>query len=178
MRPLFYAQKLSLNLPVIGTFTKVFYLLFLSFSHDSQISVGEKDWRKAQLIFLFSRNILMIQQKDPSVLKCGYDRSDPNHPKLICFFMCAHSQYSASSFFEKVAAGLLWIPFSAGLSATSRLLSVAEFGETIIGAIMGGRPHIELQRMVVHPDYQGKRIGSTLLGLFTCSIHLSLACVD
>ncbi len=120
----------------------------------------------------------MIQQKDPSVLKCGYDRSDPDHPKLICFFMCAHSQYSASSFFEKVAAGLLWIPFSAGLSATSRLLSVAEFGETIIGAIMGGRPHIELQRMVVHPDYQGKRIGSTLLGLFTSSIHLSLECVD
>ena len=56
------------------------------------------------------------------------------------------------------------MPFRVGLGITNRLINTIDFFENYYSNAMGKREYIELQRMVVDPDYQGQGIGSKALG--------------
>jgi ribosomal protein S18 acetylase RimI-like enzyme len=123
---------------------------------------GTEEWRLCELTFLFERNLQMIYQTQPESLHGGYDLTDPNTPKLVCFFMFPRSNIPSASLWQKISVGLLWIPFRCGFNTFGRLMSISAHFDQIFQELLPGT-HYELQRMVVDPAYQGQGIGSKCL---------------
>jgi GNAT superfamily N-acetyltransferase len=136
------------------------------------IDGADHSWRVKALYKLFSRNFYLMHAKNPKVLKCAYDRSDPHHPRMICFFMFPESTIAYVTLWDKIKYGLLLIPFESGFDATLRLLKASSYFEDQFHHFMGDRSYIELQRMVVHPAYQGKGVGSHCLGNYVQFIKI------
>jgi hypothetical protein len=61
------------------------------------------------------------------------------------------------SLYQKIASGILWIPFRVGFGALKRLIEVSDFADSLEETMVPtGTNFLRLQRMVVLPDYQGK----------------------
>lgn len=117
---------------------------------------GDADFRQQELEFLFERNIGLIYNRNPGTCYCGMDNS-VNPPRLCCFFMLYNHETSMITFWEKITAGLLWLPFRSGFGSFLRLLKVSSFADSKeLGMAAVGESYLRLGRMVVHPDYQGK----------------------
>jgi ribosomal protein S18 acetylase RimI-like enzyme len=123
---------------------------------------GSEEWRLGELAFLFERNLWMIYQTQPECLYGGYDLTTPNSPKLVCFFMFPRSDVPSSTLWQKITAGILYIPLRCGLNVFNRLMAASSHFDELFHKFLP-ETHHELQRMVVDPEYQGRGIGSKCL---------------
>jgi GNAT superfamily N-acetyltransferase len=124
---------------------------------------GPLDYRKEALEWLFVKNIALVLSKCPTALR-GF--VDP-YGRVLCCFLWVPGQVAKVSTWEMVTAGMWALPFRYGISTMLRLSSLLDAMKTpAMGNIASDRsPNktIMLQRMVVHPDYQGNGIGTTAL---------------
>jgi GNAT superfamily N-acetyltransferase len=121
---------------------------------------GSEAYRLEALQWFFERNILLMMTKCPTVLR---GMVDP-YNRVICCFLWVPSDAAKISTWEMVTAGMWQIPLRFGPSTLLRLLSLLDAMKRVDANIGSDRTKkILLQRMVVHPDYQGNGIGSTAL---------------
>eukprot|EP01038_Epipyxis_sp_PR26KG_P008371 gene8371-11326_t len=123
--------------------------------------------RLQSMEILFQINLYLINQKcAESLIFYHESHLDKDSKYLVCFFMLVPCEMSHFSLWEKVCGGLLTLPFRIGFDVTQRLLAAADFYEKIEKDLMKGRGnYLTLQRMVVHPSFQGRGIGSKYLSL-------------
>jgi hypothetical protein len=122
----------------------------------SYIYGSDAEVRRFELEFLFERNIAILHERDPDVCYCGIDKST-SPPRLCCFFMLCDKETANISLYQKIASGILWIPFRVGFGALKRLIEVSDFADSLEETMVPtGTNFLRLQRMVVLPDYQGK----------------------
>ena len=128
--------------------------------HTRFVFQGSEDYRQAALEWFFERNIHLMLIKCPTVLR-GF--VDP-YGRVICCFLWVPGEAAKVSTWEMVTAGMWQIPIRFGISTLLRLLSLMDSMKTATGNISSTHLHnVFLQRMVVHPDYQGNGIGTTAL---------------
>jgi GNAT superfamily N-acetyltransferase len=137
---------------------------------------GDKAFRLEALVWLFERNISLVQQASA--------RADPTRcltspsGRLLCFFWLLPST-TTISLLAKVRQGLLWFPFLFGLGAFCRLLTMGDMFDKATASIVRNHILLEadrhavlvLERMVVDPLLQGRGVGSACLrsALSTCA---------
>jgi GNAT superfamily N-acetyltransferase len=137
------------------------------------------------LVALFRRHFKLIAQVTPDALHCIFDdQSSGRHSGgpgkvMTCFFMLLRSDAEVS-IWQKLRAGLLTLLFISGLKSFNRMLAAGDyfdkmklvtfqFDGTDDGSAKTLRKdaqipvHLNLARMVVHPDYQGRGVGSAAL---------------
>lgn len=127
-----------------------------------KIFQGTEEWRLEKLTWFFNLNITMFYKIQPESLYGTYDYTNINKPKLISFYFFSNSTLKEPTMWDKINAGLLLIPFYCGFDVFSRLMTTSKHFDEIT-LRFPPRPHFELQRMVVDPEYQGKGIGSKSL---------------
>eukprot|EP01031_Cornospumella_fuschlensis_P041232 gene41232-50319_t len=134
---------------------------FFNTKSYNEIFRGTPETRVPQLAQLFSRNIGMIRQKEPGAIHCYY--SDSSKSEVACSFVLIRSTVTFT-LWEKVWAGLLTLVVLFGFQTFGRMMQASDWFDERIRLISEGREYFELQRMIVNPAYQGKGIGSRLLG--------------
>ncbi len=102
-------------------------------------SEEDKDWRCEQLQFLFEGFLCLKYGVDSSSPRGGFlPRFPPsmsedstnisaNERELACSFMFTFSETPESSFWAKVKAGILQVPFRSGFAAFKRLLATDDW---------------------------------------------------
>ena len=124
-----------------------------------RIFEGDESWRLTELSNMFEINFNIVNNKAPESLQGFYQSGE-----IVCFYMLVSSGKSSTSLLEMLRFGLIWLPFRIGIAATTRLLSSLSWHEEQEKDIMNGRKeYLVLQRMIVHPDYQGRGIGKKCL---------------
>lgn len=86
--------------------------------------------------------------------------------KLLVFFMFVAPDIADVGLWDMIRVGILMAPFKFGLGVVQRLLYIKDKFEHIERELMdahGNEPMFRLERMVVHPDMQGKGLGSRAL---------------
>jgi hypothetical protein len=139
--------------------TKSYVEIFRGVDDDHQIQMNQA---------LFSKVIPMVHASYPNALHYFYEYEDENaknsinqekrNRKIICSFTFMHTD-SNISLWEKLRFGLLWMPFEIGMKSFLRMLQADSFYTEKLKSHLNGRKAIEVDRMVVHPSYQGKGIG-------------------
>jgi GNAT superfamily N-acetyltransferase len=142
---------------------------------------------RKDLVALFRRHFKLISQITPEALHFIYDDkncgplSEGRGRVMTCFFMLLHSD-SEVSIWQKLRAGLLTLLFISGVKSFGRLLAAGDYFDKMklrtfqfdgtndrdAAALRDTKNapisvHLNLARMVVHPDYQGRGIGSAAL---------------
>ncbi len=112
---------------------------------------------------LFWKNISMIHETVPDCLHYHYEKDDQGRDQMVCFFMLVPNDVSMS-WWQKIRYGLLLLPFEIGWTPLVRLLAASDYSDEKILSQLNGRKGLQLNRMVVHPSFQGKGIGSKVLG--------------
>lgn len=138
--------------------------------------------RVAALEWLFIRNLnlTVVTKQCPSALR-GIRNLETG--KVACCFLWCPTEYSNLTMWEMVCAGMWLVPFKFGYATLSRLLDVMEKMEYATGKVKEeekvqeegnssndnkenvSKPPIRiiLNRMVVHPTWQGQGLGSKAL---------------
>jgi GNAT superfamily N-acetyltransferase len=122
---------------------------------------GDASWRLAELQWLFSTHFRVIHAKNPSALRGGYD-GEPS--TLVCFFMFIPSNMPSISLMDKLYAGFFALPFRVGWNVYSQLTATSDHFDKAFHDMIPDRPCIDVYRMAVSPEHQGKGIGSKCLG--------------
>ncbi len=121
-----------------------------------------QEYREKALEWLFQKNLELMIQKCPTVLR-GY-KSRTENGDILCCFLWVPSESAKLGMWEMIIAGMWQIPFRFGVATLKRLLSLMDSMEATIGQASSKSPdYIMLQRMVVRPDCQGRGIGSKAL---------------
>eukprot|EP00002_Diphylleia_rotans_P007695 TRINITY_DN1733_c0_g1_i3.p1 TRINITY_DN1733_c0_g1~~TRINITY_DN1733_c0_g1_i3.p1 ORF type:complete len:247 (+),score=58.77 TRINITY_DN1733_c0_g1_i3:105-743(+) len=139
-------------------------------------SSHDRPERISHLAWLFEVNFHLMYARDPSALRVwkanSVSSSDEgagiSADQVGCFFMFVQSKDAMIGLWEKISAGLLKMPFRCGFGTTQQLLSAAAWFESMEKEVMGDRPYLTLQRMVVSPKMQGLKIGSKCLQQALC----------
>jgi GNAT superfamily N-acetyltransferase len=128
---------------------------------------GDRVFRLEALVWLFERNIALVQDEsmlDPT--NCLFSSND----SLISFFWLLPIA-STASLCSKLRAGLLWFPLLFGVAPFMRLLSIgSQFDKTTrlvaqknITSDVDREKTVVLERMAVHPSLHGRGLGSACL---------------
>lgn len=126
---------------------------------------GDIAYRQKALEWLFRKNISFIQHQCPSAFRGIMDTQG----KIIACFLWTPSLYTKISTREQIQAGMWLIPFKFGVFTLRRLMHVRgiqyqdenEFYKTINASQEFN--FIQLERMAVHPDFQGQNLGTKCL---------------
>lgn len=124
-----------------------------------------QEYRESALEWIFQRNVQLMIQKCPTVLRGFVNRQG----QVLACFLWVPSNTSKLTMWEMIMAGMWQIPFRFGLATLQRLLQLMDSMEAAMSATVSSHnqtnpmPFIHLQRMVVRPDCQGKGIGSRSL---------------
>lgn len=129
---------------------------------------GDRVFRLEALVWLFERNIALVQRASPlsDPTFCLFSTSG----SLLSFFWLLPTA-SPISLSSKVRAGLLWFPFLFGFPPFIRLLTMGgEIDKTTHDVLLKNIPSASerrraliLERMVVEPGLQGRGVGSSCL---------------
>ena len=120
----------------------------------------EPEFRQSFLQWLFEHNFR--QRIGTDVNRCVLD----SNGKLVAFFMFVSPDTPDVSLWDMIRAGMLKGIFKFGFGVVKRLVTIKEEYEHIEDIVLkknGYKPIYRLERMVVHPDHQGKGIGSSAL---------------
>lgn len=120
----------------------------------------EPTFRQSFLQWLFEHNFR--QRIGTDVNRCVLD----SNGKLVAFFMFVSPDTPDVSLWDMIRAGMLKGLFQFGFGVAKRLVLIKneyELTEDIVLKKNGHKPIYRLERMVVHPDHQGKGIGSIAL---------------
>lgn len=135
---------------------------FINTASYVEVYRGTAEEREYYLREMLKRNIALVGGKAPESIFCYY--ADESCQELVCTFMLVKNTIEFT-LWDKICAGLLTLLFIHGYAAFMRLLQCADFFDEVKNQLMAGRPeYLELQRMVISPKYQGKGLGSKLLG--------------
>jgi GNAT superfamily N-acetyltransferase len=127
---------------------------------------GDRTFRLEALVWLFERNIALVQDEsalDPT--RCLFSSSD----SITSFFWLRHFA-TPVSLSSKIRAGLLWFPILFGTAPFRRLLSIGDKLDETTRCVV--QKHISsdflketlvLERMVVDPSLHGRGLGSACL---------------
>lgn len=115
------------------------------------------------LQIIFRKNIAIIYESVPESLYYQYETNESGEEIMICFFMLVPKEVKMT-WWQKIRHGLLWLPIEIGWMPFIRLLAASDYFDSKLEALFQGRDGFRVERMVVHPNYQGKGIGSQLLG--------------
>jgi GNAT superfamily N-acetyltransferase len=122
--------------------------------------------RLKALTWLFEVNIRL--RLDSGAARCAYAQQAGGRAEMVCFFMMLPPNSEEIGTWAMVANGILGFPFRFGFQAFWRLLEVKarhdHLEHTFLEARSSNRPFCRLERMVVHPSWQGKGVGSRILG--------------
>ena len=126
----------------------------------------DRMFRKQFLTWLFERNFRL--RLGTSVNRAVFDNSssDGKKKKLLAFFMFVSPDVPNVGLLDMLREGFLLAPIKFGFGVMKRLLSIKDEYERIEHAVMdkhGITSLYKLERMVVHPSYQGKGVGSKAL---------------
>lgn len=116
--------------------------------------------RRRFLRWLFERNFRL--RLGTSANRAIFD----DHGKLLAFFMFVAPDIADVGLWDMLRVGMLMAPFKFGIGVVKRLLSIKDDYELFEREVMdahGNEPMFRLERMVVHPDVQGKGLGSRAL---------------
>lgn len=120
----------------------------------------EPEFRQSFLQWLFEHNFR--QRIGTDVNRCVLD----SNGELVAFFMFVSPDTPDISLWDMICAGMLTGIFKFGLGVVKRLVTIKneyELTEDMVMKNNGHKPIYRLERMVVHPDHQGKGIGSIAL---------------
>lgn len=117
--------------------------------------------RLSDLQELFFRNFLLVQRRCPEAIYCYF--ADESCEEIVSVFMLVPSTVQFS-LWDKLQCGLLWLLISYGLGPFKRLLHGSDWHDAMLAPHQPKEPFLLLQRMVVSPAFQGKGLGSLLLG--------------
>jgi len=122
--------------------------------------------RLKALTWLFEVNIRL--RLDSGAARCAYAQQAGGRAEMVCFFMMLPPNSGEIDTWAMVANGILSFPFRFGFQAFWRLLEVKarhdHLDRNFLEARSSNCPFCRLERMVVHPSWQGKGTGSRLLG--------------
>ena len=127
----------------------------------------DRMFRKQFLTWLFERNFRL--RLGTSVNRAVFENSssdDGKKKKLLAFFMFVSPDVPNVGLLDMLREGFLLAPIKFGFGVMKRLLSIKDEYERIEHAILdkhGITSLYKLERMVVHPSYQGKGVGSKAL---------------
>ena len=127
----------------------------------------DRMFRKQFLTWLFERNFRL--RLGTSVNRAVFENSssdDGKKKKLLAFFMFVSPDVPNVGLLDMLREGFLLVPIKFGFGVMKRLLSIKDEYERIEHAVMdkhGITSLYKLERMVVHPSYQGKGVGSKAL---------------
>merc|ERR1712038_944166 len=137
----------------------------------------EDESRHEALRWLFVKN-LTIQLKNDVVAKCVYVRKPDMKPKMVCFFMLVTPDVEDISTWKMIKNGMFLFPLKFGLRACQNLLKVKDYIDGLTNDYIASKQrkaaaaavkykssgqYCILERMVVHPSFQSKGIGSHYL---------------
>lgn len=122
---------------------------------------GDENWRLGELQWLFSTHFRAIHAKDPGALRGGYDSESSS---IVCFFLFIRSNIPPITLMDKLFAGFFALPFRVGWNVYCQLMSTSDHFDKAFNDMIPDRPCIDVYRMAVSPEYQGKGIGSKCLG--------------
>ena len=119
--------------------------------------------RHAALKWLFAKNISL---RLPSA-RCAYAWDGTQKKEMVCFFMLQPPDVGEISLWTMVVSGILTMPFLFGLQSFLRVLEVKNHHDELDRLAKSTHgltgQYCALERMVVHPDWQGKGVGSRCL---------------
>jgi GNAT superfamily N-acetyltransferase len=120
--------------------------------------------RHTALKWLFSRNISL--RLPWARCACAWDDSQKKEV-MVCFFMLQPPDAGEISVWAMLMNGILIMPFLFGLKSFRRLLEVKNHHDEIDRLAQSTHgltgQYCTLERMVVHPKWQGKGVGSRCL---------------
>lgn len=122
---------------------------------------GTVEHRRGALEWLFRRNLGLIHIRCPDAFRGMLDKDG----QVIACFLWTPSSHKKLSTWDMLKAGLWQMPFLFGISTVQRLLTIMDnFEETEKDAFpKDENDFIMLERMAVHPDFQGRGLGSKCL---------------
>ena len=151
---------------------KVMARAFSNSPAHTYIFRNDEEYRRWALEWVFRRNLSIISSKCPSAIRGVLT----DKGGVVCCFLWNPSSYVNISMWEMAKAGLWQMPFLFSLSTTLRMLSVMEEMDQFQEKYLTDE-YIMLERMSVHPDYQGQGIGTRCLNSVlegtTCKVHLT-----
>lgn len=125
---------------------------------------GTQEYRVQALEWLFVKNLDLMMKKCPESVLRGFVDSDG---KVLACLLWTPSEYAALSMWEMLQAGLWQVPFRFGVATLKRLVGVLDDMEAAkksdAMSSSAKKNYFKLERMVVHPEFQGKGIGSKAL---------------
>lgn len=128
---------------------------------------GSQEYRQEAIEWVLEQNIHLMLTKCPTVLRGWVDTTNStNSGRVLCCFLWVPGEAAKLSTWDLVVTGGMWkLPLRYGISTLLRLLSFLDQMKSVKGQISSSdsTPIVLLQRMVVHPDYQGKGIGTLAL---------------
>lgn len=157
----FYRSPTPLRESELNEVSKVVAKAFLHTPSYVEIFRGSDEEKQYHLQELFQRNLSMVQSKATNSIHCYY--TDDSRQELVCSFMLVPANLEFS-LWDKIVHGLLTLLFIYGWTTFMRLIYGADHHDDLFAKIMQGRPHLQVQRMIVNPAMQGKGLGSKLLG--------------
>jgi GNAT superfamily N-acetyltransferase len=129
---------------------------------------GDRGFRLEALVWLFERNISLVQDisKTSDPTRCLLSTSG----RVLSFFWLMPIA-SSVSLWSKVQAGLLWFPFLFGWKPFMRLLNLGynfdkatcSLAQKFITSDIDRQSALVLERMVVEPSLHGRGLGSACL---------------
>ena len=120
----------------------------------------EPEFRQSFLQWLFEHNFR--QRIGTDVNRCVLD----SNGKLVAFFMFVSPDTPDVSLWDMLRAGMLKGIFKFGFGVVKRLVTIKDEYEHIEDIVLKKneyKPIYRLERMVVHPNHQGKGMGSIAL---------------
>lgn len=122
--------------------------------------------RLEALTWLFEVNIRL--RLDSGAARCAYAQQAGCRAEMVCFFMLLPPNSEEIGTWAMVESGILSFPLRFGFQALWRLLEVKARHDRLERAFLeagrSSRPVCRLERMVVHPSWQGKGVGRRILG--------------
>jgi GNAT superfamily N-acetyltransferase len=123
--------------------------------------------RLKALTWLFEVNIRL--RLDSGAARCAYAQRAGGRAEMVCFFMMLPPNSEEIGTWAMVANGILSFPFRFGFQAFWRLLEVKARHDRLDRTFLEARSNplgtfCRLERMAVHPSWQGKGVGSRILG--------------
>jgi ribosomal protein S18 acetylase RimI-like enzyme len=124
----------------------------------------DESTREQYLIHLFRCNFWLLQKKDKKTIRTLIDESGV---MKCCFILASGGEQSQYSTWDKVRAGIFWFAIKVGYATTQRLLFMSDYFDEkereVAKKFAKNQPFLSLQRMGVHPDFQGQGIGTKML---------------
>mmetsp|Transcript_48488 Transcript_48488/g.71877 ORF Transcript_48488/g.71877 Transcript_48488/m.71877 type:complete len:229 (+) Transcript_48488:283-969(+) len=159
----------------INEAAKVMALAFSDSPAYNFIFQGDLAYRRAALEWVFVRNLSLIHCRNPSAFRGVVDRKADTI--MACFLWIPSCDSKLSTWDLVVTAGFWMIPFKFGLSTLKRLLQVIDNenkAKVFFSNSEESDPYVVLERMAVHPDFQGKGLGTKCLRSMISKITVPL----